>query len=281
MAREVLGPVMRLLVLLLIIPCCPLNAQSIDLPPRRSDARTGSAVLDAVKDLDLVAREGVLLSEILEGNVPSFLRSFVTVEMTVTFDGRDRLVRLGVLPDVIAIGSNEDFVRVPLSPRAAQIIADRTRTSLPTSKISDAVWAAADLRMLPQPIPPSEAMTTIPVFASHHSLIEALWPSGIPSGVLVAGIKKDVVLTPRLADDSDHVAIYGWHEQDGSPIQPLYTGHVDDWVDYSHGIRLVSRRVVIDGVEQDLHDLLQDSSRWRLVSDEGPMRAPRYPTGPR
>ena len=88
-------------------------------------------------------------------------------------------------------------------------------------------------------------------------------------------------MTPRLADDSDHVAIYGWHEQDGSPIQPLYTGHVDDWVDYSHGIRLVSRRVVIDGVEQDLHDLLQDSSRWRLVSDEGPMRAPRYPTGPR
>ena len=27
--------------------------------------------------------------------------------------------------------------------------------------------------------------------------------------------------------------------QDGKPIQPLYTGHVNWYVDYSHGVRLV------------------------------------------
>jgi len=112
-------------------------------------------------------------------------------------------------------------------------------------------------------------------------LIEALWPAGLAHGTPVSGIKKDVVLTPRLEDEPGRVAIYGWHGQDGSPIQPVYTGHTDRWVDYSHGIRLVSRRVVVDGVEHDLVDLLEDPELWQLVSDEGPMHSARYTTSPR
>ena len=85
----------------------------------------------------------------------------------------------------------------------------------------------------------------------------------------------------RLEDEPGRVAIYGWHGQDGSPIQPVYTGHTDRWVDYSHGIRLVSRRVVVDGVEHDLVDLLEDPELWQLVSDEGPRHSARYTTSPR
>ena len=56
------------------------------------------------------------------------------------------------------------------------------------------------------------------------------------------------------------------------PIQPLSSVHVEWYVDYSHGIRLVSRDVVVDGVRRDLAALLADPVLWPLVSDEGPIR---------
>ena len=265
-------------MLLLAAPHSVLGAQRVDLPERRSTAAGGRAIAAAVRGMNLREREDRLVQEILDGNVPAFLRTFTHVEMIVDLEGRQRVVHLEVLPDVLAVGSDRDFLRIPLSPRSAQVIADRTSTTLPTSKISDAVWASATLRMIPQPIPPDDAMTTVPVFADHQWLIEAAWPDDLAHGVAVAGIKKDVILTPRLADEGGRVAIYGWHEQNGVPIQPLYLGHTDDWVDYSHGIRLVSRRVTIDGVKRDLVDLLEDSALWVLVSDEGPMSSARYPT---
>ncbi len=41
------------------------------------------------------------------------------------------------------------------------------------------------------------------------------------------------------------LAIYGWHRENGVAIQPLTIVHKDTYVDYSHGIRLVSRAVWI------------------------------------
>ena len=54
------------------------------------------------------------------------------------------------------------------------------------------------------------------------------------------------------------VAIYGWHKPDGKPIQPLYTGHTASWVDYSHGIRLVSRRMTVNGEAKTIDEVLAD-----------------------
>lgn len=257
------------------------DAARLELPERPPGALGGSAVVREVAGLGLEAREARLVGEILAGNVPDFLRRFVTVEVSMVHGGRRRTVTLNVMPDVLAVGSDDDFLRVPLSPQAAQAVADRTRASLPTSRISDVAWAAAELRLPPQPIPPSEAMTTLPVFADHHHLIESIWPEGLDHGVLVAGLKKDVVLTPALSRETGRVAIYGWHTQDGAPIQPVYTGHTDRWVDYSHGIRLVSRRVWVDGVEYDLRAILEDSHLSLLLSDDGPIRPARYSTSAR
>jgi len=98
-----------------------------------------------------------------------------------------------------------------------------------------------------------------------------------PAGVLVAGHKKDVVITAALASRPDKVAIYGWHHLDGRAIQPLYVGHTVRWVDYSHGIRIVQREVEIDGAQRDLTDVLQDETLAPLLSDEGVIARPRYP----
>lgn len=255
-------------------------------PERAANARSGREVMAAVNGASLEDREDVLVREILEGNVPDRLRHFVDVDVHVLLGGVARRVRLFVLPDYLGVGGDVDFVRTPLSPQAAQLVADRTSTTLPTPRIVDATWEAAGLKLAPRPIAPTVAMTSVPVFVDHHRIVEALRPpgSGTPGetrAALVAGHKKDVVLTPRLIDLEGRVAIYGWHRLDGRPIQPLYTGHTDRWVDYSHGVRLVSRRVLVDGVEHDLVELLRDPSLAFLVSGDGAIPTPRSRAGPR
>ncbi|GAB5534426.1 MAG: hypothetical protein Rubg2KO_06750 [Rubricoccaceae bacterium] len=85
-----------------------------------------------------------------------------------------------------------------------------------------------------------------------------------------------MVLSRELATRPGHVAIYGWHPPDGTPIQPLYLGHTADWVDYSHGVRLVSRRVLLNRQPVDLWDVLGNDELARLLSGEGPLERPWF-----
>ena len=73
------------------------------------------------------------------------------------------------------------------------------------------------------------------------------------------------------------MAIYGWHHLTGQPIQPLYTGHVDLYVDYSHGIRLVYRTIFVNGKPMDYIDVLKDPVLSRLLCDEDSCDFYRYP----
>jgi hypothetical protein len=72
------------------------------------------------------------------------------------------------------------------------------------------------------------------------------------------------------------VAIYGWHYPDGKPIQPLTTVHVAEYVDYSHGVRLVDEHVRIDGRSARASDVLGDEQLHILLSDEGPLATAFY-----
>jgi hypothetical protein len=93
----------------------------------------------------------------------------------------------------------------------------------------------------------------------------------------VAGIKKDVILSSRLAKQPGKVVIYGWHKPDGKPIQPVFSGHVDWYVDYSHGIRFINNQVLIDGKPTLFTDVLQHPVLYRIFSDENtPMEQPIY-----
>lgn len=255
----------------------PGGAQVLDLPPRSAGAPGGSQVARELRDLDLEAREERAYSEIVHGNIPSWLRALVTIEMIGEVQGEPREVTLAVMPDYLAIGSDRDYFLMPLSPQTAQRVADLVGGSLPTPPIVDAIWAAADVRLAPTPIPPGPRMTTVAVFEDHDRAVGAQRARAAePMGALVAGHKKDVVITAELAAKQEKVAIYGWHRRDGRPIQPLYTGHTDRWVDYSHGIRIVSRVVLVDGVRRDLADLLTDPVWAPLLSDGGVIDLPRY-----
>jgi hypothetical protein len=132
------------------------------------------------------------------------------------------------------------------------------------------------VKLSPQPLTVDrEALAT---FARHQELIETqLATQSGRRGQLVGGIKKDVVISNQVHARPGHVAIYGWHYQNGRPIQPLTTVHVDWYVDYSHGVRLIHQWAIHEGREVRVSGLLADEELCKLLSDEGPIRKPFYP----
>jgi hypothetical protein len=260
-----------MLAILILLLGSSLSAQSLDLPPRPESAPKGKAFALSLVDLPLAAREEKILTQVKAGNVPTFLRKLVPVSVAAgTVRGS-----YFVAPDYLAIGSDDDYFQAPLTPLTAQAIADRLDCVLPTPKMVDDIYAAASVKLAPEPIPPSPAMTTVPVFLRHDEMVRTARGDKL-LGALVAGQKKDVVIANKVFAIPGKVAVYGWHKRDGKPIQPLYVGHASSWVDYSHGIRLVSRRMTVDGAAKTIEEVLVDPQLAPLLSNEGVMRQTRY-----
>jgi hypothetical protein len=253
------------------------NTGLAGLPPRREDALTGSEFLRQTAGLSRADRERAILQQIEQGNIPDFLRQTREVEVSaIGKDGQRHTGTIRVAPDYLAIGSNEDFVRIPMSPTTAQRIADLTGSQLPTRKMVDDIYRSAEVQLRPQPLPAGPRMMSNEYYQRHQTLVDAqLAERGAAPGALIAGDKKDIVATNRLDQHPDRVAIYGWHQPNGRPIQPLSTIHEDSYADYSHGARMVSGTMIVDGVERPIAEVLADPNLAPLLSDEGVIRDPR------
>ena len=272
--------------LLLISPVATNSAD--DLVPDRwtvpivealSSARSGSQL---AKDLDSLSREDrerKIEAEIRAGNVPGHWKKFVPISLKGDIESKEESLIIFVSPDYLSLGSDEDFLRIPLSPHVAQNVADHLECLLPTRRMVDQIYAAAEVVLKPQPMAPTDEMIRVSYFTRHNREIQNQLKERYPKndrGQLLAGHKKDVVLTLRLVESSRRVAIYGWHEAKDRPIQPLYVGHSETWVDYSHGIRLVARKGFLNGRPCDLRDVLADEKLCQLLSDEGPLKVASY-----
>jgi len=212
-------------------------------------------------------RDSLAKLEILAGNFPSFLRKFVRINVSLTdsISGKTISAYYYAAPDYLALGTDEDWARIPLTPMAAQAIADSFHCFLPTRKMVNDIYEQATVKLAPVPMYAFRDSSV--TMWQHHLIIE-----GQRKGKkgLIAGIKKDVVLSGKVSHDSkpDREAIYGWHKLDGKAIQPLYTGHINWWVDYSHGIRLVYRTIWVNGKPMDYTAVLKDPALQKLLCDE-------------
>jgi hypothetical protein len=250
----------------LIIPIRQLN-----IPVRKPDAETGTAFMNRIAPLPLNEREEEIYKTIASGNIPGFLRNMVTLDGEFADSaGVVHKVIYEVMPDYLAVGNDSDFCRIPMNPHTAQQLATLFGGSLLTSKISDQIYPKAEVKLKPfNYIPVGHENELVTKFEEHNRQIEKQFAeAGGKKGQLVAGIKKDVILSARLADRPDRVVIYGWHKPDGIPIQPVYSGHVDWYVDYSHGIRLINNQVMIDGKPVLFTDILKDPVLYKIFSDE-------------
>ena len=234
------------------------------IPARPHEALGGAPLFATLEKLTLAEREEVLARELLRGNLPEFLRGF----KPLTLRGGGHTLVCQVMPDYLAVGNDTDFIRAPLTPMTAQLLADAFGCTITTKLLADAIYAQAEVKLEPRPL--TQAREAASTFAQHNQIIEEQ-RKGKPLGLIVAGIKKEVVLTNRLKEKPHKVAIYGWHKRDSTPIQPLTIIHRETYVDYSHGIRLVQREGILDGKPRDLLELLQDPLLCGLLSDEGPI----------
>jgi hypothetical protein len=142
-------------------------------------------------------------------------------------------------------------------------LVERLGCELPSPALVDAIWRAADLRVPPHLMIRSHDgihMDT-PELAAAQAKALGDFVGDRSLGVdfrLVAGAFKDVVMV------DGKPGLYGWHADDdaaatlaakpygikvhapvtpgdGRVVQPLFTGHVLAWRDYSQGVRLVRR----------------------------------------
>jgi len=235
---------------------------------------TGSEFVRQIAGLSDDERESAILDQALRGNFPTFLSRAEPVRLRGrAADGTAVTITLCVAPDYLAIGSDTDYLYVPMRLKTAITVANHYDSLLPTRRMVDAIYAQAQVHLAPQPLPAGDTMRTTGYYWHHSELVREQRASfDAPPGALTAGDKKDLVLTNRSWSYLERVAIYGWHLPSGAPIQPLSTVHGARYADYSHGVRLVSAVAYVNGVARSLLQLLQDPRLARVVSDEGVIR---------
>jgi hypothetical protein len=252
-----------ILFLFLLFGCFTIGIPS----SRPINSISGSEFNSIAASYNWRQRDSLALEKILAGNIPSFLKKFVPVELKRVDSMSSKTVSIifYVSPDYVSVGNDEDWARVPLTPMAAQAIADSFQCILPTTKMVDAIYRAARVKL--PPVPLFAFRDSTPTMYHHHLIIE-----GLRKGEkgLIAGIKKDIVPYNSMANaKKDRVAIYGWHKMDGKPIQPFYTGHVNWYVDYSHGLRLVHRKMKVNGKWMLFEDVLKNEFLRSMICSSG------------
>ena len=272
-----------------------------ELPPDAADGTTLShtavQLTPSQRQLSLLSfneadlRDTLLVQEFSAGMTSLWFNEsqFVPVHISALGQsGAKHTAIIRVSADYLAIGSQTDTALTPMTPLRAESIAISRNCILPTRKLVNDIYAAASIKL--EPIPLTLNRESVSTFVLHDALIDAqrqatpdparnAAPStqpdtSQPPPPLVAGHKKDIVITPRLFERKGKVAIYGWHQPDGRAIQPLYLGHAASYVDYSHGVRLISRKLIVNGTERDVYEILADPELAPLLSDEGPFVLP-------
>ncbi len=252
------------------------STKKITTNNRASNAITGTDFYKQAATYNWQQRDSLAVQKLLAGNLPSFLKKFVAVHVSITDSSTGKNIKATyfVSPDYVSIGNDKDWARIPLTPMSAQKLADALQCFLSTRKIADDIYKAAKVKL--EPVPMYAFRDSTPTMYQHHLIIE-----GQRKGRkgLIAGIKKDVVISGKVIRDTkpNRVAIYGWHKPNGKAIQPVYTGHVNWYVDYSHGIRLVYRQIKINNKWMDYIDVLKDPILKRLLCDEEYCDFYKYP----
>lgn len=268
------------------------------IPDRAPDAKSATDFITSIGPVPrLPTREEMIFAELSQGNVPTWLRTFKAVE--VEWNGHK--ATLWVSRDCLCIGSDDDWCRMPMNPLIAQRVADIWGCSLITKKTGMDLWKAADVKLEPYPwgAPYDDDMFAVHRIPEQNKRIlegrakpgEPLYIRGLLEQLptdggnwpLIAGHHKDVVLTPHLIGRAGWLALWGWIQHNGVPIQgERVDAHEVTYDDYSHSIRFVAQDVWVTPAGEDSRymkyaDLLADKTLYGLVSDEGVSLFAKYP----
>jgi len=137
-----------------VIACTPSKYFQLPISKANTDSPvTGTGFYKTVVSSAWQQRDSVAVAAILAGNMPDFLKRFVRINTSITdSSGKTVSAYYFVSPDYVSIGNNDDWARVPLTPMAAQIIADSFHCFLPTRKMVNDIYTQATVKLEPVPM---------------------------------------------------------------------------------------------------------------------------------
>jgi len=151
----------------------PVAQLTRSIPARRNQNLTGSQFAQYVSRMNSEQREQAIEEEILKGNIPQFLTKLVPVVLTCRSSTAASLTAtIFVAPDYLAIGSDDDFLRIPMNLHTAITIADRFGFILPTRKMVDAIYLQSRYHLVPQPLMAGPLMRSTQYYSTHNRMIE-------------------------------------------------------------------------------------------------------------
>lgn len=264
-------------------PANPLPELLPEFQPMQKDPVRISATvwLDKIAKMTVMQRNAEIKTQCVTANVPQWME-FVHMESTEIIDGKQVKLTFQCMPDYLCIGTSEDFISVPMSYDLSVAVAKHLNCEIPTRKIVNLIYKQAEIKLEPRPLPPiTGQMESTAYMIKQNALIESQ-KSGFNrmiaiNGRLIAGHKKDIVISALMAQKPRNEAIYGWHQKNGVPIQNLSLAHTKDYLDYSHGLRLINKQVIIKDERtgttypSTIKAVLADPKLCVLLSDEGPV----------
>ena len=244
--------------------------QASSRDPMPVKGKTAAQILDSVKGIGEASRNALFKNEIIAGNYPEFLKKTVPVYSYAIVGRKPKTLVFHVFPDYLMFGTNEDYCTVNMAYAEAHEIAEKFDCILPNKKMVNLIYGASK-KLTPHTIPWTPQSSGTECMLKSHGMIEAERVSkGFVNGELIAGHKKDVILSPRYMPSAGREVIYGWFQANGVPIQPESNAHDLNYSDYSHGARMVSKTCQLDGVDTSIETVLSDPQLCVLLSDEGP-----------
>jgi hypothetical protein len=283
-------------------------------PPRDKSAIGGRAFMEKIKGegppSDWVKRENAIVAELSAGNMPDNLLKWIKIDLTYTGKSGTLTGTVEVLPDYLAIGSNDDYVHVPLDPVSAQLIADRFDATLPTAKICHAIYLQTSKKNRINAI--ERATTSWPTQivrsqertrADVNGRISRAHGGDTGTHEVRGHLARRTGRRPQerrrhleaAAQRAERVAFHGFYDSAEYPHEPCYENptrkpqpgcnkeaptlaHNRRFSDYAQGVRLVHPSMTINGKQKMVADVLADPVESLLLSTEGtivPARIPR------
>jgi len=255
------------------------------------------------------AREASFWAEFEKGSYPSFVNKFAPVIMT---DKAGRKATFMVSVDYAAVGTDDDWLRMPLSGYYATRVAQVFGCFLPTNKLVLEIYKQAAIKLVAHPFDcqgtgsgkwqranmatiahedvlqgktpckkgqrmPSTDGKLNPLLGNHDGVCAIQGPH---PGVLVSGHKKEVIVSHE--NLAERLAFWGFFSSAGKAIQSGFgCRHGPGYSDYSHGVRMVQTDVDLEGERVSYTDLITDPAYTSLMFDSGTScPKPDYPSPP-
>ena len=236
-----------------------------------------TAILSQIQGKTGSQRESVISTLLDQGALPAFFWNFKPVEVI----SGDNHLTYYVSPDYLCLGTDDDWMHMPMWPTTAKVWMQKNGLVLPTKTMVNQIEAQEKFKGI-SPLTYGSMYSesdkkynrdSSQCFWDHSKGVQRRTKEKVPQftlGDLVSGQKKDVVLTDYLSNpaNKDHVAIYGWFNKDGTVIQGMNAvDHSVRYVDYSHGLRMIRSQCMLNGATTSIQTVWNSPLFSKMVHD--------------